>query len=212
MGIESCTCISYDNLSCIGGNSEENDPASNESIAEEEQGSSSTSESQERTPRNLSPKLSDLRTDHHSRSNSVGGESTPEMSATGFNSLPGLSHRRQTSLGIVGNHSPLRQHKRQQSLVSGQSSKSTSAYSTLSERSTGSWEDGESISGSTRSRLSLLPPSARVEQTRVDAQSVIEQLFQNHDILAKEEEVEEGGLKMYVDKNSGTVTVAGHDL
>ena len=194
--------------------SDGSNPASNESITEEEQGSGSTSESQERTPRNLSPKLPDIRSDHHSRSNSVGGESTPEVN--GFHSLPGVSHRRQTSLGVLatgGSSSPLRQHRRQQSLVSGQSSKSTSAYSTLSERSTGSWEDETgSISGSTFSRLSLLPPSARVEQSRVNAQSVIEQLFKNHDFLAREEGEEEGGLKIYVDKSAGTATVTGHDL
>lgn len=198
-----------------GGDGEASDPVSSESVAEEEQGSSSTSDSQERTPRNLSPKLPDVRTEHHGRSNSVGGENTPEVTATGFHSLPGITHRRQTSLGILvtsGNSSPLRQHRRQQSLVSGQSSKSTSAYSTLSERSTGSWEDGESMSGSTRSRLSLLPPSARVEHSRVDAQSVIEQLFQNHDFQSKEEGEESVGLKIYVDKSHGTVTVTGHDL
>ena len=86
------------------------------------------------------------------------------------------------------------------------------AYSTLSERSAASLDvhETESIC-SNRSRISLLP-SSRVEQSRVDAKSVVEKLFQNHDLLHTDEEEGSGGLKIYVDKNKGTVTVAGPDL
>ena len=78
----------------------------------------------------------------------------------------------------------------------------------------GSWEgqDTESMSGSTRSRLALVPASSRVEQTRVDAKSVIEQLFENTKITSGEEEEGSRGLKIFVDKKSGTVTVAGSEL
>ena len=61
-----------------------------------------------------------------------------------------------------------------------------------------------------RSRISLLP-SSRVEQSRVDVKTVVDTLFQNHDLLHTDEEEGSGGLKMYVD-NKGTVTVAGPDL
>lgn len=97
--------------------------------------------------------------------------------------------------------------------MSGQSSKSTSAYSTLSERSGGSGEGGdvESMSGSLRGRLKLLATSSRVEQSRVDPQAVIDNLFSGH-TFDSQEEGKEDGLKIYVDKNFGTVTVAGTNL
>ena len=129
-------------------------------------------------------------------------------------------HRRLGSWSQVGgSHTSPHptKHKRQQSLVSGQSSKSTSAYSTLSERSGGSVEgtgDGDSMSGSLRGKLTLLATSSRVEQSRVDPQAVINNLFSAHtfDNTTAEGEGNEGGLKIYVDKNSGTVTVAGPNL
>lgn len=127
-------------------------------------------------------------------------------------------HRRLGSWSQVGgSHTSPHpsKHKRQQSLVSGQSSKSTSAYSTLSERSGGSIEDGDSISGSLRGKLTLLPTSSRVEQSRVDPQAVINNLFSAHTFestMREREGCEEEGLKIYVDKNSGTVTLAGPNL
>ncbi len=74
--------------------------------------------------------------------------------------------------------------------------------------------DGESISGSLGRKLTLLATSSRVEQSRVDPQAVINNLFSAHtfDSTIAESEGSEGGLKIYVDKNSGTVTVAGPNL
>lgn len=184
-----------------------------------------TPRSEERTPRNLSPKLV---TETQGRSNSLGraergrdgdtGTLRPssELTATNLSSLPGAGHhhKRQPSEPVTfmsGNHSPLRVHRRQQSLLSGNSSMSTSAYSTLSERSMAGMDDD---SGSTRSRLSLVPPSSRVEQSRFDPESVVELLLQGLDFSRKEEE-EEGsgvGLQIYVDKTLGTVHLAGPDL
>lgn len=71
-------------------------------------------------------------------------------------------------------------------------------------------QETESV-GNNRSRISLLP-SSRVEQSRVDVKTVVDTLFQNHDLLHTDEEEGSGGLKIYLDKNRGTVTVAGPDL
>lgn len=46
----------------------------------------------------------------------------------------------------------------------------------------------------------------------MDNKTVVDDLFQNHDLLHTDEEEGSGGLKIYVDKNRGTVTVAGPDL
>ena len=138
-----------------------------------------------------------------------------ELTATNLSSLPGSAHhRRQPSEPVTfmsGHHSPQRAHRRQQSLLSGNSSMSTSAYSTLSERSMAGLEDD---TGSTRSRLSLVPPSSRVEQSRFDPESVVELLLQGLDFSKREEEEEGsgGGLQIYVDKMLGTVHLAGPDL
>lgn len=70
--------------------------------------------------------------------------------------------------------------------------------------------DLDSISGSLRGRLKLLATSSRVEQSRVDPQSVIDNLFSGHTFDSQVEGEE--GLKIYVDKNFGTVTVAGTNL
>ena len=87
---------------------------------------------------------------------------------------------------------------------------STSAYSTLSERSMAGPEDD---TGSTRSRLSLVPPSSRVELSRFDPESVVDKLLQGLDFSKKEaEEGGGGGLQIYVDKMMGTVHLAGPDL
>ena len=179
----------------------------------------STPRSEERTPRNLSPKLV---VDSHGLSNSLGrtggGDTLKplDLTATNLSSLPGGGgghHKRQPSEPIVtttSNYSPSRAHRRQQSLLSGNSSMSTSAYSTLSERSMAGMEDE---TGSTRSRLSLVPPSSRVEQSRFDPESVVELLLQGLDFSKREEEESSGGgLQIYVDKMLGTVHLAGPDL
>ena len=190
---------------------------SNQSSGKE---SSSTPRSEGRTPRNLSPKLT---SETHGRSSSVGGGGMcaadtlrpPELTATNLSTLPGSlhQHKRQPSepVGMTSsNYSPLRVHKRQQSLLSGNSSMSTSAYSTLSERSMAGLEDD---TGSTRSRLSLVPPSSRVEQSRFDPESVVDKLLQGLDFSKREEEEGGGGgLQIYVDKMMGTVHLAGPDL
>ena len=181
--------------------------------------SSSTPRSEGRTPRNLSPKLT---SETHGRSSSLGGGGggntlkPPELTATNLSTLPGLAHhqhKRQPSEPVImtsSNYSPLRVHKRQQSLLSGNSSMSTSAYSTLSERSMAGLEDD---TGSTRSRLSLVPPSSRVEQSRFDPESVVDKLLQGLDFSKREEEEGGGGgLQIYVDKMMGTVHLAGPDL
>lgn len=139
------------------------------------------------------------------------------ISKFGFPSTGGPTHRRLGSWSqAINGTSPTNTHRRQQSLVSGQSSKSTSAYSTLSERSTaGSVEGGEadSMSGSLPRSRPVMNPS-RVEQSRVDPQAVIDNLFSSHNFSRSEAEpsVEQGGLKIYVDKSLGTVTVAGSNL
>lgn len=170
----------------------------------------------QQSPRTRNPRgRRDLKEDLPNRSNSVGSGDLQLMNGTGHLS-PHMVHRRQASLGILSPSSSSPHHKhhqRQLSLsMSGHTSKSTSAYSTLSERSAASLDvhETESIC-SNRSRISLLP-SSRVEQSRVDAKSVVEKLFQNHDLLHTDEEEGSGGLKIYVDKNKGTVTVAGPDL
>ena len=171
----------------------------------------------QQSPRTRVPRgRRDLREELPNRSNSVGSGDLQLLNGTGHLS-PHVAHRRQASLGVLNpsSNSPHHKHQRQLSLsTSGHTSKSTSAYSTLSERSTASLQlegqETESIC-SNRSRISLLP-SSRVEQSRVDAKSVVEKLFQTHDLLRTDEEEGSGGLKIYVDKNRGTVTVAGPDL
>ena len=186
---------------------------------------SSTPRSEGRTPRNLSPKLAE---DTQGRSNSLGrtkesggaGDThtlkLSDLTAANLSSLPGAvgRHKRQPSEPVTmttSNYSPQRIHRRQQSLLSGNSSMSTSAYSTLSERSMAGLEDD---TGSTRSRLSLVPPSSRVEQSRFDPESVVELLLQDLDFSKREEEGEGSGvgLQIYVDKMLGTVHLAGPNL
>lgn len=213
---KSCSTGSLRTQSISEGSPEENTSEQNSSSAPSNRSSqkeSSTPRSEERTPRNLSPKLGGGN-DIHGRSNSLGGtEETTEFSET---AVPNFSvfpqHRRQPSEPVTttSNYSPLRAHKRQQSLLSGNSSMSTSAYSTLSERSMAGFEDE---TGSTKSRLSLVPPSSRVEQSRFDPESVVDLLFQGLDFSKREEEEGGGGgLQIYVDKMMGTVHLAGPDL
>ena len=131
--------------------------------------------------------------------------------------LGGPTHRRLSSWSQASNgRSPSGMHRRQQSLVSNQSSKSTSAYSTLSERSTAGsvieGGDGDYMSSSLRARHGTL--SSRVEQSRVDPQAVVDSLFSSHTFSHSEAQLngDQGGLKLYVDKSLGTVTLAGTNL
>lgn len=187
---------------------------------QEETGKSETTppESGDNTPHIVSPPqpLAAQKTNRSSSFNSdteSGGTQQVDPSLSGLV----LHHRRLGSWSQAGTTSnitpPTTMHRRQQSLVSGQSSKSTSAYSTLSERSGGSMEGGdvESISGSLGGRLTLLATSSRVEQSRVDPQAVINKLFSEQTFDSKEPD-KAGGLKIYVDRNSGTVTLAGPNL
>lgn len=188
-----------------------------DSIQEESYKSEATPpESGDNTPRIISPPdpLATLKPNRSSSFNSsVGSSGTVQVDP-----LPSglvLHHRRLGSWSqAASNTPPSTMHRRQQSLVSGQSSKSTSAYSTLSERSGASMEGGdvESISGSLRGRLTILATSSRVEQSRVDPQAVINNLFSGQTFDSKEADKVGGGLKIYVDRNSGTVTLAGPNL
>ena len=156
-------------------------------------------------------------------------------SGTNSLSLPGgsgsigrmQSHRRQASIPVMstgGGSLTRAHHRRQQSLtivgVGVGSAKATPTHSpsvikagAAASRSVSSLEgpDTESIC-SQRSRLSLFP-SSRVEHSRVNTESIIDQLFESHDLSkVDEEEGATGGLKIYVDKSRGTVTLAGTDL
>lgn len=73
--------------------------------------------------------------------------------------------------------------------------------------------EGDSISANLRGRLTHLT-SSRVEQSRVDPQSVINNLFSGRNFDSKETEKGGGGggLKIYVDKNFGTVTLGPNNL
>ncbi len=70
----------------------------------------------------------------------------------------------------------------------------------------------ESVSGSNR-KLALISTSSKVEQSRVDAQSVINKLFEGQTFESKNsEESSDKGLQLFVDKTRGTVTVGGSEL
>lgn len=183
-----------------------------ESIRKQETVEAALPESSDHTPRNLSPRPVVVhKTNRSSSFNSAADGSSVELPPSGL-----MQHRRLGSWSQVGgaNTPPHTTHRRQLSLVSGQSSKSTSAYSTLSERSGGSVEGGDmdSISGSLKGRLTLLATSSRVEQSRVNPQTVIDDLFSGHTFHKTETEGGGEGLKIYVDKNRGTITVAGTNL
>lgn len=175
-----------------------------------------TETSDNKPPRILSPHILLSQKPNRSSSFNSSAESChspqPELVPSGLK-----HHRRLGSWSQVGTSSttpPTTIHRRQQSLVSGQSSKSTSAYSTLSERSGTSMEagDGDSISLTLKGRLTLLATSSRVEQSRVNPQAVINHLFSGHNFDSSSETEKGGGLKIYVDKNLGTVTLAGPNL
>lgn len=127
------------------------------------------------------------------------------------------SHRREASDAAAGEGgSPLRAHHRRiHSLsISGYSSRSTSAYSTLSERSERAATDDTESLHSSKTRVSVQTMSSRVEHSRVDTNSVINELLKGHDLRRSEEDEEAGGggLKIYVDRNRGDCVVAGPDL
>lgn len=127
------------------------------------------------------------------------------------------SHRRQASDVAAGEgSSPLRAHHRRiHSLsISGYSSRSTSAYSTLSERSERTAVDDTESLHSSKTRVSVQTMTSRVEHSRVDTNSVISELLKGHDLRRSEEDEEAGGggLKIYVDRNRGDCVVAGPDL
>ena len=119
-------------------------------------------------------------------------------------------HRRESGSGS-GSPSKV-QHRRIQSLsITPNSSRSTSAYSTLSERSAHAvaTEDTESLV-STRTRVTT---QTQVEQSRVDAGSVIDELLQQQQSdLGCSAEEEPPGLQIYVDRSKGDVVVAGADM
>lgn len=174
-------------------------------------------DSGDNTPRIISPHPLITQKPNRSSSFNSGAETSSSQQTDIVPSGLLHQHRRLGSWSQAAHPSntpPTTIHRRQQSLVSGQSSKSTSAYSTLSERSGGSVEpgDGDSITGSLRGRLTLLATSSRVEQSRVDPQAVINNLFSGQTFDSKETDKGGGGLKIYVDRNSGTVTVAGPNL
>ena len=159
-----------------------------------------------------SPPASDI------HSHTIGGTRFPLPPGGGI-----ATHRRLSSWSQASNgKSPAGMHRRQQSLVSGQSSKSTSGYSTLSERSTaggvvegagGGVVEGDLVSGSLRGRHGVL--SSRVEQSRVDPQAVVDSLFSSHMLSSSEAALsgrDQEGLKIYVDKSRGTVMLSGTSL
>ena len=126
------------------------------------------------------------------------------------NILPLLrTHKRGASLGVLSNGgSPAHanrtsNHVKQNSLVGAAYPRTEvgAAYPR-----TESSQDTESVCSS-KSRSSLFP-SARVEQSRVDAKTVVDELFESHD-LARHEEEGGNSLKMYMDMN-GQITVGDH--
>lgn len=103
-------------------------------------------------------------------------------------------------------------HRRINSLsISGYSTRSMSAYSTLSERSEHpavAAEETESLISS-RTRATT---QSQVEQSRVDTSRVIDELMQESD-LSRSAEEEPSQLQMYVDRsNKGGLVVAGPNL
>ena len=163
--------------------------------------------SNDETPRNLSPILQKS-LDKKQRSNSVEKESRSDPDPSPL----AIDHRRMGSWSQASNGvSPHLAHRRQQSLVSG-SSKSTSAYSTLSERSGGSLEAVAVESGSLRGHLAMLSTNSKMEESRVDPKAVIDNLFSGHNFSSSETELGGGGLQIYFHKNTGSVTLAGPNL
>lgn len=156
------------------------------------------------------------------RSNSVAGTELqlPRRPPTdGYSLSYPRSHRRNSSEYSITTGSPSRTHHRRiQSLsISAYSSRSTSAYSTLSERSAhvppitaGVGDDDIESIISSRTRITT---QSQVEQSRVDTSSVINELLQQQESnLCCSAEEEPGGLKMYVNKSKGDIVVAGPDM
>lgn len=161
-----------------------------------------------------SRKLPDnLDSKHPKRGNSVTGSELWVLQrplSDGYSLSYPRSHRREPT---DSTSSPSRvHHRRINSLsISGYSSRSTSAYSTLSERSerpTVATEDSESLISS-RTRATT---QSQVEQSRVDTSRVIDELMQESD-LSRSAEEEPSQLQMYVDRsNKGGLVVAGPNL
>ena len=148
------------------------------------------------------------------RCNSVAGsELRPPRRppADGYSLSYPRSHRREPSDPGEGGSPSRIHHRRIHSLsISGYSSRSTSAYSTLSERS----ERAAAAAEDTESLLSLrtrVTTQSRVEQSRVDTSSVIDELLQANDISRSADE-EALGLQIYVDQSKGDCVVAGPNL
>ena len=147
------------------------------------------------------------------RSNSVAGSELrlpPRFPPENYSLSYPRFHRRETG-DLSGSPSRV-QHRRIQSLSISptvNSSRSTSGYSTLSERSAPVVvpEDTESVLSS-KSRATT---QTQVEQSRVDTGSVIDELLRQGDISRSVEE-ESPGLQIYVDRSRGDVVVAGPDM
>ena len=148
------------------------------------------------------------------RSNSVAGGEVrllAKLPAEHYSLSYPRFHRREA--GDSGGGSPSRvQHRRMQSLCISptvNSSRSTSAYSTLSERSAPvvALDDNESVLSS-KTRVTT---QTQVEQSRVPTSSVIEELLQQGDLTRSLEE-EPSGLQIYVDRRRGDVVLAGRDM
>lgn len=117
------------------------------------------------------------------------------------------SNRRESD--DLANSSPSKiQHRRIKSLsITPNSSRSTSAYSTLSERSVPvvTTEDTESVASS----KTKVTTQNQVEQSRVDTSAFIDELLHQTDLSTEEEP---RGLQIYVDRSKGGVIVAGPDM
>ena len=151
------------------------------------------------------------------RSNSVAGSELRLLRhppPDGYSlSYPRSRHREPGDAGTGGSPSRIH-HRRIHSLsISGNSSRSTSAYSTLSERSeraTVATEETESVLSS-RTRVTT---QSQMEQSRADTSSVINELLQQQaSDLSRSAEEEPSGLQIYVDRSKGDqVVVAGPNM
>lgn len=152
---------------------------------------------------------------HPEQSNSVAGSELQLLRrppADGYSLSYPRSHRREPN-DSGGRGSPSRtQHRRIHSITisGGYSCRSTSAYSTQSERSERAVAATEEIESLLSSRTRMTTQS-QVEQSRVDTSSVIDELWQNSD-LSRSAEEESPGLQIYVDRSKGDLVVAGPDL
>ena len=125
------------------------------------------------------------------------GKAGPSVQSSHVTALPGSSrsHHRQASMGIF-HHSPSPLslgHKRH------------SSFSTISPELS-----SESISlHSTKTRGTTL---STLEYSRRNTETVVNDLIKCHDLTPASDDESETNLKLYVDKHSGGLTIAGHDL